>query len=170
MRTIVIALFTLGLSFEVAATSVVPTDVAEMSREARAIVVGRVIAKEARWVADRRQIETLVTLQTESYLKGSLGQNLQFVVPGGELGRFRNVVVGAPQLAVGQEIVVFLGARGPELPFIIGFNQGLFRVSSSTTGARVVRPSSPALRLTSGEEMALDAFAQQVRALAGGGR
>jgi hypothetical protein len=124
---------------------------------------------EARWSADRRRLETLVTLQTETYLKGSLGPSLQFLVQGGELGRFRSIVVGAPQFAVGQDIVVFLGARGPGFPFILGFNQGLFRVAASN-GVRVVRPASPALRLEGGVPMALSRFAEQVRTLAGGGR
>jgi hypothetical protein len=170
MRTIMTAVFTGCLALHAAATTLVPTDVAEMSREARAIALGRVVTMEARWSADRRRIETLVTLQTEAYLKGSLGGSLRFLLPGGELGRFRSIVVGAPQLAVGQDIVVFLGARDPGVPFILGFNQGLFRVAASN-GVRVVKPAGPALRLE-GEQavMPLEQFARRVRTLAGGGR
>jgi hypothetical protein len=169
MRTIMIAVFTCCLALNAAATTLVPTDVAEMSRQARAIALGRVVTMAARWSADRRQIETLVTLRTEAYLKGSLGASMQFIVPGGELGRFRSIVVGAPQLAVGQDIVVFLGARDPGIPFILGFNQGLFRIAASN-GVRVVKPSSPALRLDGDASMPLEQFARQVRTLAGGSR
>lgn len=169
MRTIVIAVFTFCLAVEGAATTLVPTDVAEMSREAMAIALGRVVTIEARWSADRRQIETLVTLQTETYLKGSLGSVVQFLVPGGELGRYRNVVVGAPRMSVGQDIVVFLGARAPGIPFILGFNQGLFRVAAAN-GVRVVKPASPALRLEGDGALPLESFARQVRTFVGGGR
>src|SRR5262245_53368387 len=83
------------------ATVVVAADLAELAREARAIPRGRVVAVEGRWTDDRRTIETLVTLDVDEYLKGTLGDTLQFRVPGGELGRFRSVVIGAPEFAVG---------------------------------------------------------------------
>jgi hypothetical protein len=169
MRTIMIAVLTCGLALKAGATTLVPTDVAEMSREARAIALGRVVTMEARWSADRRRIETLVTLQAEAYLKGSFGASVQFFVPGGELGRFRSIVVGAPQLTIGQDIIVFLGARDPGIPFILGFNQGLFRIAASN-GVRVVKPASPALRLEGDRPMPLERFAREVRTLAGDSR
>src|SRR3989454_3262808 len=61
------------------------------------IARGRVVAVDAQWTPDRRTIETLVTLEVESYLKGALGGTVQFRVPGGTLGRFRSIVVGAPE-------------------------------------------------------------------------
>jgi hypothetical protein len=155
-----IALFSI---VTVHATTLIQTDVAEMSREARTIAVGRVVAVDARWTADRRRIDTLVTLQADTYLKGSLGSQLQFVMPGGQIGRVRNLVVGAPRLAVGQRIVVFLGGSGPSLPFILGFNQGLFRVVVEN-GGQLVAPA-----VTDGPQrvrMRLDDFARHVRALA----
>src|SRR5215471_20791629 len=79
------------------ATVVVPADLGELSRDARAIAVGRVVAVNGRWTDDRRTIETIVTLDVDLYLKGSLGSTLQFRVPGGQLGRFRSIVVGAPE-------------------------------------------------------------------------
>ncbi|PYR26043.1 MAG: hypothetical protein DMF98_10240, partial [Acidobacteria bacterium] len=69
------------------------------------------------------------TLEVERYLKGSLGDSLEFRVPGGEFGRFRSVVVGAPEFAVDERIVVFLGAKGPAIPYVLGLSQGVFRVA-----------------------------------------
>ena len=70
-------------------TVLVPADLAELSRDARAIVRGRVVALDPRWSDDRRSIETIVTLDVEGYLKGTFGQTVQFRVSGGTLGRFR---------------------------------------------------------------------------------
>src|SRR5205823_6080241 len=89
-----------------------PGDLGELSREARAIVRGRVAFVAPRWSDDHRRIETLVTLDTCAYLKGGLGDPVQFTVPGGQLGRYRTITVGAPEFAVGQQVIVFLGGRG----------------------------------------------------------
>src|SRR5690349_11681865 len=77
----------------VRATTLVPADLGELSRDAVAIARGRVAAVDGRWTDDRRGIETIVTLQVDEYLKGDLGAALRFRVPGGLLGRFRSVVV-----------------------------------------------------------------------------
>jgi hypothetical protein len=175
MKTITLLLATL-FAAPLHATTLVPADLGEMSRDARAIAIGRVIALDPRVAPGRRGIDTLVTLEAESYLKGALGATVQFAVPGGQIGRFRNVVVGAPQLEIGQRIVVFLGANGPSVPFIIGFNQGLFRVTLDN-GRSMVSPHS-GVTLAAGvatvgrapasrRPMELAEFAREVRALAG---
>src|SRR3972149_10209746 len=89
------------------ATVVVPLDLEEMARAARIIARGRVVAVDARWTADRRMIETIVSLEVDAYLKGALGSVMHFRVPGGVLGRFRTVLVGAPQFTIDQRVVVF---------------------------------------------------------------
>src|SRR5437867_1442588 len=122
-------LFTiLVLAVPLRATVVLPADLGELSRDARAIVRGRVAAVEARWGDDHRSIDTIVTLEVETYLKGAFGSTLLFRVPGGELGRFRSIVVGAPEFSVDDRVVVFLGARGPSVPYVLGLSQGVFRI------------------------------------------
>jgi hypothetical protein len=130
------------------ATVVVAADLGELSRDARAIAVGRVVAVDGRWTDDRRTIETIVTLDVDRYLKGSLGATLQFRVPGGALGRYRTIVVGAPGFVVDQRVVVFLGATGPMIPYVLGFNQGVYRIVASDAGAWMVTP--PAMLPTAG--------------------
>src|SRR5215813_7038506 len=88
-----------GLSWPVRATTIVAADLGELSHDALAIARGRVADVQSQWTADRGTVETIVTLEVESYLKGSLGATVRFRVPGGELGRFRSIVVGAPELA-----------------------------------------------------------------------
>jgi hypothetical protein len=160
---------------------VVPADLGELSRDAKAIARGRVAAVEGRWTDDRRTIETIVTLEVESYLKGSLGATLQFRVPGGDLGRFRSIVVGAPEFAVDERVVVFLGARGPGIPYVVGFNQGVYRVVRGGDGATLLVTPPAMLPTVSGnttivrgdpnrKPLPLGDFEQRVRTLVGGAR
>jgi hypothetical protein len=163
-------------SAPVGATVVVAADLAELAREARAILRGRVIAIEPRWTADRRTIETLVTLHAEASLKGRLGPTVQVLVPGGRLGRYRTVLVGAPEFAVDQRIVLFLSWRAPSYPYVLGLGQGVFRVAPGEDGALMVTPppllapQAGSLRVVRGDPrrrpMPLVEFEAQVRALA----
>src|SRR5215467_14250250 len=122
------------------ATVVLPADLGELSHGAVAIARGRIVAVESQWKDGRRGIETLVTLEPETYLKGSLGSTVQFRVPGGTLGRFSSVVVGAPQFTVGQRVILFLGSRGPTIPYVLGLSQGVFRLVQSSQGDWIVTP------------------------------
>jgi hypothetical protein len=159
------------------ATVLIPLELGELSREARTIARGRVVDVQGRWSDDRRRIETLVTLDVESYLKGALGAELQFRIPGGQLGRFRSIVVGAPRFSIGQRVVVFLEAQAPGLPHVLGLSQGVFRIVASAgrdvvTPAPLVAEAGPGRRVVRGANElrppSLLAFEQQVRALAGG--
>src|SRR5690349_3547540 len=104
MRVVLTVIVIVGLCASARATVIVPADLGELSRDARAIARGRVVAVVPQWTDGRRTIETIVTLEAETYLKGQLGQTVQFRVPGGSLGRFHNIVVGAPLFAVGQRV------------------------------------------------------------------
>jgi hypothetical protein len=143
------------------ATVVVAADLAELTNDARTIVRGRVVALDARWTDDRRRVETLVTIEAENYLKGTLGTYVQFRVPGGQLGRFRSIFVGAPTFVPGQRVVVFLGVRGPSIPFVLGLSQGVFHVEPGNNGWTV---------MSERRAMPLADFERQVRTLAGAAR
>jgi hypothetical protein len=181
MRTLVLCGLLLALTLPARATVLIPADLGELSRDALAIARGRVAALDAQWTEDRGTIETIVTLEVESYLKGSLGSTLRFRVPGGELGRFRSVVVGAPEFAVDQRVVVFLGAHGPSVPHVLGLNQGVFRVSRAAdnsgwfvTSPVMLPPAAGAVRVVRGDPsrraVALGDFEQTVRGLARGAK
>jgi hypothetical protein len=126
------------------ATVLVPAEFREIVRGSDVIAYGRVVDKTAEWSQDRKRIDTLLTFQVGTYLKGGPGETLVIQVPGGGIGRYRNVMVGAPELAIGDEAVVFLTLRPGARPAIFGLNQGLFRVRmDATTKRRMVVP--PAL-------------------------
>jgi len=176
MQRLAIALLFCSLSATISATSFIAADLSAITREAQTIARGRVISVESRWSDDRSRIETLVTLEPETYLKGTLGSSVEFVVPGGRLGRYRSIVVGAPSFEAGQRVIVFLAGGAPNLPHVIGLSQGLFRVVPDAERWVVTPPVTAAgtTRIVRGDlsrrPMVLADFEQQVRALAGSAR
>ncbi len=123
------------------ATVVLPLDFRQLTSKATAIVRGRVISLTPQWATERHGIETMVTVEVESYLKGDFGPQFTFRVPGGRMGRFRSVTLGAPVFREGEEVILFLGATGPAIPHVVGFNQGVYRITvDRASGARLVTP------------------------------
>jgi hypothetical protein len=123
------------------ATVVLPLDFRQLTGKATVIVRGRVVTVAPQWTTDRPGIETMVTVQVTTYLKGDYGAQMTFSVPGGKIGRFRSVTVGAPVFREGEEVVLFLNANGPAIPHVVGFNQGVYRVSvDQASGVRLVTP------------------------------
>ena len=163
------------------ATVYISANLSELTTDARAVAYGRVIALQAQWLDERRSIETLVTLEVETYVKGDLGRTVTLRVPGGQMGPYRSVMLGAPTFVEGEEVVVFLAASGPAIPHLVGLAQGVFRVRTDvTTGARLVTPeivrmpsltSVEPVRVVRGDgsrrPAPLASFLQEVRALAG---
>ena len=158
------------------ATVVVPADLKKLATSAQAIARGRVTAVRSQWAATGQRIETIVTIEVASYLKGNLGAQFIFRVPGGKVGYLRSVTLGAPDLRQGDEVVVFVDASGPAIPHVVGFNQGVFHVGRDlASGQRVI--ASPLVtvnvrgsrQITRGDSarkpIALDEFEQQIRAL-----
>jgi hypothetical protein len=123
------------------ATVLLPAEFRQIVNGADIIAYGRVVDTTVEQSDDRKQVETLVTFQVATYLKGGPGETLVFKVPGGTVGRYRNVLVGAPQFATGDEAVLFLNSRGRDVPSVFGLNQGVFRVAlDRATQRRMVAP------------------------------
>jgi len=174
--TIAIALFGVLLMAPARATVIVPATLAELSQEARVIVRGRVIDTAPRSTGDWRSIETLVTLGIEDTLKGSAGPTVSFRVPGGQIGRYKRVVIGAPEFRVEERVVVFLNDRGSDVPYLLGLSQGVFRLVEQNGGwivtptaaiATGVLPQPLARGDLARRPLSLVEFERNVRALAG---
>src|SRR5687768_16481474 len=90
-------------SVPVTATVLVPVEFREIVNGSEIIAFGRVVETTPQWSDDRRHVDTLVTLQVGTYLKGGPGQTIVFKVPGGQMGRYRHFMVGAPQFEAGDE-------------------------------------------------------------------
>lgn len=163
------------------ATVYITADLGELTTDARAVAYGRVVGLESQWLEQRRSIETLVTLEVETYAKGDLGRTVTLRVPGGQMGPYKSVMLGAPTFVEGEQVVVFLASNGPSIPHLVGLAQGVFRVrTDAATGAQMVTPEivrmpgaaplEPA-RVVRGDTgrrpAALAAFLQEIRTLAG---
>ena len=147
MAAVIVTLLPVALG----ATVLVPAEFREIVNGADIIVYGRVSSTRARWSDDRKHVDTLVTLQAGTYLKGVRGETL--VVRGArrhdralhERDRRR------AEFNAGDEAVFFLNTRGRELPAIFGLNQGVFRVSiEGASRRRIVTP--PLMARGSGPE------------------
>jgi hypothetical protein len=157
------------------ATILVPAEFREIVNGSQVIVHGRVSDVRSYLVDARKRIDTVVTLDVESYLKGGPADTVTFRVPGGTVGRYRSTMVGAPEFSVGEEVVLFLRADGPAVPQVFGLSQGVYRVrTDAETGRRVVVPPPLLARsetpetvvrgASSRRPLPLDAFGTQVRA------
>jgi len=156
------------------ATTLVPIDFNELAVTADTVVYARVTAITPVLTGQHR-IESIVTAEAIGYIKGGLGRTVFFRIPGGRIGAFRTVMVGAPTFAEGDEVVLFLGSRGPAMPYLVGFSQGVYRVvADARTGVRMVIPP-PAIntgvteRVVRGAAvpMSLEAFTVRVHELNG---
>lgn len=123
------------------ATVYLPAEFAEMVAASRFIVHGTVVDVRSNPTADRRTIATHVTVAVADALKGSPGEAVTFRVPGGQVGRYRRLVVGAPEFDRGDEVVIFLTARGPSIPYLFGLSQGAYRISRAGGSPLVTSPS-----------------------------
>ena len=139
MRRLLGSAVFIGLSAALHATVIVPIEFRELVATAPVIVHGQVVDVRAGWVDGRRAVETFVTVAAADYLKGHLGDSITFRVPGGQIGRYRTVFVGAPEFKEGEEVVLFLKHAGPSYLYIVGLSQGAFRVvAEPRTGRHMV--------------------------------
>jgi len=178
MRRLIIVIALLSCTHQLRATVLLPAEFREIVAGSQIIVYGRVAEVRPEWSDDRSRIDTIVSVEVSSYLKGGPGGTVTFRVPGGQIGRYRNVMVGAPSFEAGEEAVLFLSASGPSVAHVFGLSQGVFRVRvDERTGRRLVIP--PVLMaqgegpqaVTRGDrsrrQLSLDAFAATVRAAMG---
>ena len=97
-------------------------------------------------------------------------------MPGGQVGRYKSVTVGAPEFRADEEVVLFLKSYGPTVPQVFGLNQGVFRVRvDARSGRRLVtvpivmaRSDAPEAVTRGAVErrpLPIEQFAAQVRTL-----
>ena len=141
LHSFAIVVILLALTARAGAVIVAPLSFDELVNDSTTVVYGRVSDVHGQWSDDRRRIDSLVTFEVFSRYKGSPGETLTFTVPGGQVGRYRNLVPGAPSFARGDLAVLFLTSRGPRLPITTGFTQGIYRVTvDARTGSALVLP------------------------------
>ena len=142
MRSSVLVLSVICLlATSVDATTVAPLSFEPLVSESSAVVYGRVSDVRSQWTADRRFIESVVSIEVIKGMKGGASETIAFTVPGGQVGRYRNIIPGAPMFAPGDLAVFFLTAHGARLPVTTGLTQGVYRVQrDAASGAMLVVP------------------------------
>jgi hypothetical protein len=123
-----------------AAVTLAPLTFEQLVNNSAAVVLGRVTDVRGEFVSGGRGIESIVTVNVLKGIKGADVETVQFTVPGGQAGRYLNVIPGAPTFAPGDLAVVFLTARGARLPVTTGLTQGVYRVRGSGAQMTVMPP------------------------------
>ena len=141
------------------ATVLLPADLPTAVAESNVIVYGRVVDVRSAVTVPPRGIETFVTVAVIDALKGNPGRSVTFRVPNGQVGRYRRIVVGAPEFEEGDEVVVFLHGQPPAIPALFGLSQGVYRVARQAGVPVVMRGSSTR------RPLALDAFAREIETI-----
>ena len=168
------AIVVVAMSAGLHATLEVPVEFGEMVQGSQLVIHGRVVDVRCQQTGDRRSIETVVTVAVSEAFKGRPGDSVTFRMPGGEVGRYRRVIVGVPRFEDGDEVIVFLRGGAPAMPTVFGLSQGLYRVARTADGRAVVAPapltapSTGTVRVVRGDParqpLSLEAFAREVRA------
>jgi hypothetical protein len=121
------------------ASIVIPATLDELAGEADLIVHARVVRVETRQAPGTRRVERIVALDVLRAWKGRPEGTVHVVLPGGTFGRYRTIVPGVPEVAEGEEAVLFLRASPAGVPQLVGLSQGILRVRvDPATGERLV--------------------------------
>lgn len=153
-RVLLTCALLLGLS--AGATTMLRTDVAELTYAADAVVQGTVRRVESRWSGDHRRIITDVEIQVTEALKGEPGSTVIVTQPGGHVDGIGQVVHGLASFTPGEEVVVFLERRGKDAFQVSAMSQGKFRVQRSADGKTVL-----AVPESTGDSLLLDPVTHQ---------
>jgi hypothetical protein len=144
-RRLACAALALGLVVPLHASVTIPATLDELAAEADLVVLARVAHVATRQAAATQRVERVVTLDVVRALKGSPGEALAIVLPGGTFGRYRTIAPGVPEVFAGEEAVLFLRASGVAGPQLVGLSQGLLRVRvDPVTGERMVGATTAA--------------------------
>ncbi len=125
------------------AVTVAPLTFEQLVNQSAAVVLGRVVEVKGDFTDDRRGIQSLVTIEVVKGIKGNATGTLTFATPGGQAGRYVNVIPGAPTFTRGDVAVFFVSSRGARLPVTTGFTQGIFRVRVDAANQMMVVHKAP---------------------------
>ena len=123
------------------ATVVAPVGFREAVNEAALIVRGHVT--DVRGIELPTGVETAVTLAVDRVLKGPAGDFVTVRVPGGTVGRYRTIFVGAPTFTLNEQVILLLKRGTDNALRPIGLWQGVYPIQAipGTTQPGVAAPA-----------------------------
>ncbi|HZX93813.1 MAG TPA: hypothetical protein VFE90_04815 [Myxococcales bacterium] len=107
-----------------------PGDVASLAQASDAVVHAQVVRQSSAWGRGGGEIFTTVVLRTLETWKGAPAAEVTVLVPGGEVGDLSQTVQGAAAFQDGEEVVLFLRARGQGVFDVEQFALGKFAVGA----------------------------------------
>ena len=110
------------------AISVQRLSLEQLARQADLIVKGRIQDIRNQTSQDRSAITTVVVLPIEKQWKGPNVSMVTVRQPGGSAGEITQRVMGLPEFAVGEEVVLFLRKQADGRYATVGGKQGKFTV------------------------------------------
>jgi len=129
------------------ATIVIPAEFKEIITDATLIVRGHVT--DTRPVrAGGSAIDTIATVAIDSLIKGQADGFVSVRLPGGEMGAYRSMTIGAPHLAVGDQAVLLLRRFSDGFWRPVGLSMGVYRVQAEPLTGRAVVPPPVMLNRT----------------------
>lgn len=96
------------------------------------IVQGQVTGSTASYTGSAIYTHYKVTVVQQ--WKGAAQTTLDVQIPGGAANGFRQIVPGAPQLATGQQYVLFLWTSRTGMISTLGFTEGVFNLLKDASG------------------------------------
>jgi len=123
------------------ATTLLQLSLDEMAQKSTGVVVGKITATHT--AARGTSVYTFYTVQVIEQWKGVAVAQFDLAVAGGSVGARRQVVLGAPSLAVGGEYVIYYWTGPSGLTQLLGLSQGLFSILvDGTSNPLLVRPAA----------------------------
>lgn len=113
----------------------------ELIEQSSAIIQGRVIGLESRWDEQGRIIVTDATIQVTETIVGDTPPQVVVRTPGGTVADYRVEADGFPQLAKGEEVVLFVSSgSNTQVRRIVGHQQGHVEVVRRLDGVSLAVP------------------------------
>jgi len=138
MRFIAFALALLA-SVVAHATVLQPLDTEALTTRADRVLLGVVESQTAHWTGDHQAIYTDVVVRVTKSYKGAatVGEHITVRREGGSVDGVGMRVFGAPNFAVGEEVLLFMELRGGA-SYTVGMTQGKLHVSVDASGQKQV--------------------------------
>jgi len=115
--------------------------ISEMYAASTGIYIGRVKELTPFRGADEKTIYTHITLDVFETLRGKKVSTIQLRQAGGTIEDESLWIEGAPQLAVGDEIIAIVGRNGRSMIPFVGGEKGVLRIQDTPVGKIVLSPS-----------------------------
>lgn len=143
-------------SYLIHASTVLQMDVDDLLDKAEFIFEGQVINSESTWNQNRTSINTHITFRIIDTIKGNHNQeNLTLIFAGGTVDGLTLNVSGMVYPKVGEKGIYFVeNLNGQQVNPLLGWTQGLFRVSNDDNGEERITTENktPVIGLTQDQE------------------